>query len=155
MEYIKSFGFVNILIKEEEGRLVKLDFTHKDETKNYNSFAKNVFGQVDEYFKGKRFKFDLDLYLYGSEFQKRVWQELMKVPYGETRSYLDIAMSINKPKASRAVGMANNKNPIAIIIPCHRIISTNRKLTGYRGGLDLKASLLELEGQKLENDMVL
>ncbi|MCC8169988.1 MAG: methylated-DNA--[protein]-cysteine S-methyltransferase, partial [Oscillospiraceae bacterium] len=82
---------------------------------------------------------------HGTDFQRRVWSELLKIPYGETRSYGQIAASIGNPKASRAVGSANNKNPIAIVIPCHRVIGANGSLTGYAGGLDIKSFLLETE----------
>ena len=89
--------------------------------------------------------FDLPLDPIGTEFQKKVWQALKEIPFGETRSYGEIAKLIGNEKASRAVGMANNKNPIAIIIPCHRVIGANGKLVGYAGGLDLKEKLLKLE----------
>lgn len=101
--------------------------------------------QLREYFEGERKVFDLPLKISGTPFQEMVWGELLKIPYGETRSYKDIATSIGNPKASRAVGMANNRNKIAIIIPCHRVIGANGSLTGYAGGLDIKEKLLLLE----------
>ncbi|MGN0107116.1 MAG: methylated-DNA--[protein]-cysteine S-methyltransferase [Hominilimicola sp.] len=101
--------------------------------------------QLDEYFNGKRFKFDMPLSLYGTDFQKSVWKALTEIPYGETRSYKDIAVKIGNQKACRAVGMANNRNRIIIIIPCHRVIGTNGSLVGYGGGLDVKAQLLAFE----------
>jgi len=101
--------------------------------------------QIEEYLNGKRKKFSLPLALQGTEFQMAVWQALQKIPFGETRSYKDIAASIGRPKAVRAVGMANNRNPISIIIPCHRVIGHDGKLVGYGGGLPLKQRLLELE----------
>lgn len=101
--------------------------------------------QIREYLAKKLQKFDLPIDPKGTDFQKSVWQELQKIPYGETRSYSDVALSINNPKAVRALGMANNKNPIVIIIPCHRVIGKNGKLVGYAGGLDLKQKLLDLE----------
>ena len=101
--------------------------------------------QLREYFDGKRKVFDLPLAPVGTEFQMRCWDALLEVPYGETRSYGDIARAAGSPKGFRAVGMANNRNPIAIIIPCHRIIGSNGKLVGYGGGLDIKEFLLELE----------
>lgn len=101
--------------------------------------------QLEEYFKGDRKYFDLPLNPKGTEFQKQVWSQLIKIPYGKTKSYKEIAISIGKLKGYRAIGNANNKNPIAIIIPCHRVIGSNNKLTGYAGGLVIKQFLLEHE----------
>jgi methylated-DNA-[protein]-cysteine S-methyltransferase len=101
--------------------------------------------QLDAYFAGERSDFNLELSLVGSEFQRRVWQALLTIPYGETRSYGQIADQIGASGAARAVGLANGRNPIAIIVPCHRVIGANGSLTGYGGGLDRKRSLLELE----------
>lgn len=101
--------------------------------------------ELEEYFKGERKEFTIHLSPEGTEFQKKVWQELMKIPYGETRSYKDIAMKIGKPTAARAVGMANNKNRMLIVIPCHRVIGQNGSLVGYASGVDMKKYLLELE----------
>jgi methylated-DNA-[protein]-cysteine S-methyltransferase len=101
--------------------------------------------QLEAYFAGERTDFDLELSLAGSEFQRRVWQALLTIPYGETRSYGEIAEQIGASGAARAVGLANGRNPIAIIVPCHRVIGASGSLTGYGGGLDRKRSLLELE----------
>ena len=101
--------------------------------------------QLEEYFDGRRKEFDIPIKLRGTEFQKKVWNELLKIPYGATVSYKDIAIKIGNPKACRAVGMANHNNPILIIVPCHRVINENNKLGGYALGLDLKRKLLELE----------
>jgi len=101
--------------------------------------------QLREYFEGKRTDFDLPLAPQGTEFQRSVWRQLQGIPYGETISYLELARRVGNPKASRAVGSANGKNPIAIIIPCHRVIGANGKLTGFGGGLPTKATLLTLE----------
>ena len=101
--------------------------------------------QLTEYFAGKRAEFDLPLAPAGTEFQRSVWRALQTIPFGETRSYVDIAVQIGNPKACRAVGMANNRNPIAIIIPCHRVIGRDGSLVGYGGGLDIKQHLLDLE----------
>lgn len=102
--------------------------------------------QLEEYFNGERRDFYLPLAPSGTEFQKLVWSELAKIPFGQTQSYQDIANAIGKPKAMRAVGAANGKNPISIIVPCHRVIGKNGTLTGYAGGLERKAWLLKLEG---------
>ena len=107
--------------------------------------------QLAEYFSGRRRRFDLALDLRGTDFQKRCWQELLKIPYGETRSYADIARAIGSPSAVRAVGLANGQNPIAIIVPCHRVIGSDGSLTGYGGGLEIKRKLLELEGALSES----
>jgi methylated-DNA-[protein]-cysteine S-methyltransferase len=101
--------------------------------------------QLEEYFAGKRTEFDLELNLLGSEFQRRVWQALLTIPYGETRSYGQIADQIGAAGAARAVGLANGHNPIAIIVPCHRVIGASGSLTGYGGGLHRKRSLLDME----------
>lgn len=102
--------------------------------------------QLEEYFSGARKEFQLPLDLRGTEFQKKVWQALLEIPYGETRSYGQIAEQIGNPKAMRAVGMANHNNPIMIIVPCHRVIGKNRSMTGYACGIDVKEALLRLEG---------
>ena len=101
--------------------------------------------QLAEYFAGERTNFDLDLELAGTEFQRRVWAALQTIPYGETRSYRDIAEQVGAPTGFRAVGLANGHNPIGIIVPCHRVIGATGSLTGYGGGLDRKRLLLELE----------
>ena len=102
--------------------------------------------QLNKYFKGELKRFNLDLSLRGTEFQKTVWTALMDIPYGKTESYSGMAARIKRPKAVRAVGSANGKNPIPIVIPCHRVIGQNGSLTGFGGGLALKAFLLQLEG---------
>ena len=101
--------------------------------------------QLTEYLAGTRTTFTFPLAPQGTPFQLAVWQALQEIPYGETRSYTDIAFRIGKPNACRAVGMANNKNPLAIFIPCHRVIGTNGKLVGYGGGLAIKEKLLSME----------
>jgi methylated-DNA-[protein]-cysteine S-methyltransferase len=105
--------------------------------------------QLEAYFAGERLDFDLDLDLVGTEFQRKVWAALLSIPYGETRSYGQIALQIGSPGASRAVGLANGHNPIGIIVPCHRVIGANGSLTGYGGGLNRKKQLLEMERNRL------
>ncbi len=104
--------------------------------------------QLDEYLNGKSIVFDLPLAPKGTDFMKSVWNSLLTIPYGDTRSYKQIAEAVGNPKACRAVGMANNKNPIPIFIPCHRVIGTSGSLTGYGGGLEIKQKLLEIEKSK-------
>ncbi|NLI89121.1 MAG: methylated-DNA--[protein]-cysteine S-methyltransferase [Epulopiscium sp.] len=106
--------------------------------------------QIIEYLDGERTTFDLPIETTGTEFQKKVWKALMEIPYGQTQSYKDIAIKVGSPLAYRAVGMANNKNPISIIIPCHRVIGANGKLVGYGGGLDIKVELLNIEKEKIK-----
>lgn len=101
--------------------------------------------QLDQYFAGKRKTFSVALDMRGTRFQKDVWEGLLAIPFGETRSYADLARRLGNPKATRAVGAANGRNPISIIVPCHRVIGSSGKLTGFAGGLDIKARLLELE----------
>jgi methylated-DNA-[protein]-cysteine S-methyltransferase len=105
----------------------------------------NIFAQIQEYLQGKRKNFAVQMLLRGTVFQKKVWEQLAKIPYGKTRSYKEIAQQIGIPKGTRAVGMANHNNPIPLIIPCHRVIGTSGNLVGYAGGLDLKQKLLTLE----------
>jgi O-6-methylguanine DNA methyltransferase len=102
--------------------------------------------QLEEYFAGQRRDFGFSLDMRGTDFQLACWRALLAIPYGETRTYGDIARAVNRPTGFRAVGMANNRNPIAIVVPCHRVIASDGTLCGYGGGLDLKRKLLELEG---------
>lgn len=103
--------------------------------------------QLDEYFAGARRAFDLPLSLGGTPFQRRVWAALCQIPYGQTRSYKEIAAAAGSPNACRAVGMANNRNPVMIVVPCHRVIGADGSLVGYGGGLEMKRRLLELEAR--------
>lgn len=111
---------------------------------------KNASKQLREYLEGRRFCFDLPIKTEGTEFQLKVWKALESIPYGQTRSYKQIAEMVGRPKAYRAVGMANNKNPISIIIPCHRVIGANGDLVGYGSGLDKKDILLRLEKENVQ-----
>lgn len=148
MFYFCKYQFENIslYLVATETHLINIQFTQPQkallQTTELLSMATI---QLDEYFQGKRTTFSLPFKLTGTPFQLTVWKELQNIPYGKTTSYKEIAQKINKPKAYRAVGMANNKNPLPIIIPCHRVIGSNGKLIGYAGGLKLKNYLLELE----------
>jgi methylated-DNA-[protein]-cysteine S-methyltransferase len=101
--------------------------------------------QLEQYFAGERTEFDLDVQLEGTPFERRVWAEVRAIPYGETASYAEIARRIGSPGASRAVGRANGHNPIAVIVPCHRVVGSDGSLTGYAGGIEMKRALLDLE----------
>lgn len=116
-----------------------------DESFKNDETACWVISELDEYFAGIRKKFNVPVNAVGTPFQKKVWDALLKIPYGETRNYKQIASDIGNEKAARAVGMACNRNPIAIIIPCHRVVGSDGTLTGYAGGIDVKRYLLELE----------
>ena len=116
-----------------------------DSWQENKEFFRDISRQLEAYFAGKLEFFDVKLAPEGTEFQKSVWKALCEIPYGETRTYGQITKSVGKPKASRAVGLANNRNPIAIIMPCHRVIGANGKLTGYASGLEVKEFLLRLE----------
>ncbi len=132
-------------ITSKEGTLYKIDFLKDEVTEVIQTDAVEIVSQLRKYFKGELSEFSIDLFLDGTDFQKQVWVKLMEVPYGETVSYGELANMIDNPKAVRAVGGANNKNKIPIVIPCHRVIGSDGSLTGYAGGLEFKKALLELE----------
>ena len=111
--------------------------------------------ELEEYFAGRLREFSFELDLRGTDFQRRCWQALLSIPYGETRTYADIARAVGQPRGFRAVGMANHDNPVAIVVPCHRVIASDRTLGGYGGGLPAKRWLLELEGVRFEEQMKL
>ncbi len=140
-------------IAEQDGYITNIffneDVIHEDFITNETEVLKVASGQLYEYLSGKRKNFSLPLAPQGTAFMKQVWQCLTQIPYGETRSYKEIAAACGNPKASRAVGMANNRNPIPVIIPCHRVIGSTGKLIGYRGGLVVKQKLMEIEKNML------
>jgi methylated-DNA-[protein]-cysteine S-methyltransferase len=136
-------GLAAILWENDEPRRVRL--APVSENENHPVLFKTE-RQLNDYFSGKRKSFSLPLDFKGTEFQKKVWAALLTIPFGETRSYGQIAKQIESPKAVRAVGAATGKNPISIIAPCHRVIASTGKLTGFAGGLKTKAHLLALEG---------
>lgn len=126
--------------------VLKVSFTEYQEgTLNSCSVLESCMEQLNDYFSGKSVSFNLPLNPEGTAFQHRVWEELLKIPYGETITYMELAIRLGDVKAIRAVGAANGRNPIAIIIPCHRVIGAGNKLTGYAGGIWRKKALLELE----------
>lgn len=136
---VKSVGF-----QREEAKAERM--TESPSPKSEQMLDKTR-EELKEYFEGKRSTFSVPCVMEGTEFQKKVWKALQEIPYGETRSYQEIAVQIGNPKAYRAVGMANHRNPIAILVPCHRVVGSDGKLTGYAGGLDKKEKLLALEQQ--------
>ena len=137
----------DLTLTEEEGALTGLYFGRLSRPGEAGPTAllEEAARQLREYFAGQRREFDLPLRLRGTAFQMQVWQVLQAIPYGEVRTYGEIARAIGKPKACRAVGMANHNNPISIIVPCHRVVGAGGSLTGYGGGLENKRFLLELE----------
>lgn len=137
---------------EDLGYITKINFGREEDPDyvEYESEAiKKAYLEISEYLSGKRKEFTILFKAEGTEFQKKVWEELQKIPYGETRSYGEVAKRIGNPKAGRAVGNANNKNPISIIVPWHRVIGANGSLVGFGGGLDIKKMLLDIEKQPL------
>ena len=133
--------------KNERGEVTEIHFAAKmkNDWRRDDSAFDDVATQLREYFAGKRRAFDLPLAPSGTPFQLSVWNELRAIPYGRTKSYLDIANAIGKPAACRAVGAANGANPLPIVVPCHRVIGSNGALTGFGGGIDVKRRLLALE----------
>jgi methylated-DNA-[protein]-cysteine S-methyltransferase len=138
-------GLVAILWENDEPDRVRLGTMTRDESDPVLVAAEK---QLHAYFAGELTRFTLPLDFHGTDFQKSVWAALLTIPFGETRSYGEIARQIGRPSASRAVGAANGRNPISIIAPCHRVIGSNGALTGFAGGLEAKALLLEMEGQR-------
>lgn len=156
-EFNTELGMLRIAFTKDA--VVKLDFPNQTQEemitwlkRNFEDISKyqgsgNEFSKsVSSFLEGKSKILDIPIQLYGTSFQKKVWEQLRTIPYGEVRTYKDIAVGVGNVKASRAVGLANNKNPIPIIIPCHRVVGSNGNLVGFGGGLDLKVKLLELEG---------
>lgn len=148
--YNTSIGKIGI--GEEDGYITNIYLTPETFPRNVKVFESDVIKeagrQLKAYFSGDLVEFNLPLRPEGTEFMKKVWNALCSIPYGETASYKDIAVKVNSPKGYRAVGNANNKNPLPIVIPCHRIIGTDGKLVGYAGGMDMKEKLLNLENKR-------
>ena len=143
LKLVASANFlIAVLWEQEPPNRVKLPALKLDPQQPILSETES---QIREYFAGTRKKFDLPLEPTGSEFQKKVWRALREIPFGQTRSYLDLAISIGSEKAMRAVGAANGRNPLSIVVPCHRVIGANGALTGFAGGVEAKAKLLALE----------
>lgn len=145
--YESEIGMIYIEDNGEAITKVYLGAVNSSENTNFSKseLSQEAAKQLKAYFNSKRKLFDLPLAPAGSEFQQKVWSALQTIPYGETRSYKEVAEYIQQPQAARAVGMANNKNPIMIFIPCHRVIGADGRLVGYAGGLDIKEKLLNIE----------
>ena len=151
-DYVFKSPIGYLKICEENGSLTELcllqdakDIVLSQNYEWHSDLLYEAYKQINEYFAGKRKKFDLPVGSKGTAFQQQVWKELQKIPYGETRSYQDIAVNIGNPKGVRAVGQANNKNPIIIIVPCHRVIHKNGNIDGFACGIEVKKYLLDLE----------
>lgn len=148
-EYKTKIG--TILIEERENKIAKIKILKKEEKiegqRKETTLIKKAYLQIQEYLEGKRKKFDLPLLMQGTKFQIKVWKALTTIPYGETRSYQEIAKQVGNEKAARAVGMANHNNPIILVVPCHRVIGKNKKLVGFGAGLEVKEILLNIEKQ--------
>ena len=142
-----SRALVAVLWEQERPNRVKLDEMSLDPRHPVLIEAER---QLAEYFAGKRTQFDLPLQPQGTEFQKKVWRALREIPFGKTKSYLELARTIGSPDASRAVGAANGKNPLSVVVPCHRVVGVDGALTGFAGGLETKAALLALEARAIQ-----
>ncbi|MCQ2479502.1 MAG: methylated-DNA--[protein]-cysteine S-methyltransferase [Clostridia bacterium] len=134
-----------LTLTADENALLRVDFGDTGEKVNGNPITQLAKREIELYFEGKLKNFTVPYRLDGTDFQKKVWQALAEIPYGEAVSYQFIAQKIGNPKGCRAVGMANNKNKLPIIVPCHRVVGKNGTLTGYAGGLSIKEKLLEIE----------
>lgn len=148
MKYHYTYETVlgSVTYVEEDGALLAI-YTDRsfDGIKQETPLIQEANRQINEYLRGERKIFDLPFRMQGTAFQKQVWEALLRIPYGETRSYKQIAEAIGNPKAVRAVGMANNRNPLLIVVPCHRVIGADGKLVGYGAGIEKKEFLLRLE----------
>jgi methylated-DNA-[protein]-cysteine S-methyltransferase len=151
----ETISGIKIAVLVSSKGIKKIFLNPKKESQNFSTATKlrnddpylfGVFDQLNEYFARTRKEFDIPLNIEGTNFQKKVWNELQKIPYGKTISYKTLSEKLGDVKAIRAVGKANGQNPVAIIIPCHRVIGANGNLVGYAGGLDIKEKLLHLEG---------
>lgn len=154
MEYCNFYdtpiGRIGIMADENVLLRLELNCNITNNDLKETLLIKKAYSQLCEYFEGKRRTFDIPFTMQGTAFQKKVWQALLTIPYGQTRSYKQVAISVGNEKAARAVGMANNKNHLPIIIPCHRVIGADGSLVGFGGGLGIKKKLLKLESENLD-----
>jgi methylated-DNA-[protein]-cysteine S-methyltransferase len=147
--YVRKFPVGNLKFTSNGKQLTEISFVIESENGTKDIIIEQAIKQIDEYFAGIRKDFDIPLKLTGTEFQNKTWKALQNIPFGGTKSYSELAAMMGNPKAVRAVGGANNKNPFPIIIPCHRVIGADGSLTGYAGGIEVKKYLLELERKNL------
>lgn len=147
--YIHSYDTpIGIVTIEQSNSLItKVQLGKNQNQTGDTPLMRTAHMQLMQYFAGERKRFDLPISFEGSEFRRKVWTALLNIPYGEVRTYKDIAISVGNEKASRAVGGANNKNPLMILVPCHRVIGMSGKLVGYAGGLEVKQKLLDIENK--------
>lgn len=152
MNYFKyQTAIGSLTFCEEEGNITVISSQYQPETgeEKETETIRRAYAQIKEYLDGNRKTFDLPLAPKGTKFQKQVWQALSDIPYGQTRTYKEIAVAVGNPKAVRAVGMANNRNPLIVVVPCHRVIGSDGKMIGYAAGVDKKEFLLRLEGSMI------
>lgn len=152
MNYFKyQTAIGSLTFCEEEGNITVISSQYQPETgeEKETETIWRAYAQIKEYLDGNRKTFDLPLAPKGTKFQKQVWQALSDIPYGQTRTYKEIAVAVGNPKAVRAVGMANNRNPLIVVVPCHRVIGSDGKMIGYAAGVDKKEFLLRLEGSMI------
>lgn len=145
-EIVFTSALGNIRIVEEDGFITVISFTDQDEIDSASTILVEAKKELVEYFSGERKVFNMPLSPVGTDFQKTVWEELQEIPFGKTISYQELANRLGDPKSIRAAGTANGKNPIAIVIPCHRVIGSDGSMTGYASGIDKKRALLKIEG---------
>jgi len=149
MFYRSPMGELNLVIDLDEDTIIGIGFSsHQAITEPVTDYEQEIYRQLDAYFRGELKEFDLAFFATGTVFQLMVWEELMKVPYGQTISYGELAKRVGMPKAARAVGSALSRNPVPILVPCHRVVGAKGQLTGFAGGIDVKQTLLNLEKQK-------
>jgi methylated-DNA-[protein]-cysteine S-methyltransferase len=134
-----------LTLEGDDRKLTRLGFDRPSAPQGDAAAVAAAVIQLEQYFAGERTEFDLELALTGTEFERRVWDEVRAIPYGETASYVEIAARVGRPGACRAVGRANGRNPVAVIVPCHRVVGSDGSLTGYAGGIEMKRALLDLE----------
>jgi methylated-DNA-[protein]-cysteine S-methyltransferase len=139
-----------LVLEGDDARLTRLGFGVPVAPQGDAGSVASAAIQLEQYFAGERTEFDLDVELAGTDFERRVWAEVRAIPYGSTVTYAEIARRVGRPSASRAVGRANGHNPIAVIVPCHRVVGSDGSLTGYAGGIEMKRALLDLERHAAE-----
>lgn len=147
MKYTYNTVIGYLTLEEENGEIIKISFEKENNPTTENTVLKTAANEIREYLDGTRENFTFSYKISGTEFQQKVYRELLNIPYGKTRTYEEIAIAIGNKNACRAVGNANNKNPLPIVVPCHRVIGKNNNLTGYAGGINLKEYLLNLENK--------